>query len=271
MQTTAPYIGPPVDIWSCGVILYIMVGGAFPFVQANQECDLYQSLEQHQFQFPAGFTEELKDLLLKMFAILPEDRITIADIKRHVWFDPSIADIDLIKGPLGTVQAMEVEEGGEPYTMPMDEEPVYRTLEHDMMSADAPGFEEEPVYRSIDVAQLSSAPACGESVQSKPPSGVGFGCKVSCQLTSSKPAGEVLASIAGALRKEGAEVSTREACGSIWSEVKGASGAPVKVAIKVEADSDGLTHVHVKRLQGHCLDYCQIHKAFLPLLQAECA
>lgn len=270
MQTTAPYVGPPVDIWSCGVILYIMVGGAFPFVQANHECELFTSLGQGRFVFPADFSEELKDLLLRMFAISPQDRITIPEIKRHFWFDPSAATKEEPKEPVGATMGMEIEEGGEPYTMPMDEEPVYRTLDADMMSAEAPGFEEEPVYRSIDVAQLGTAPACSEAPKAGK-AGLGFACKASCQLTSAKPIAQVFKGVVDALQKGGATVSAMEELGSIWGEVQGASGAPVKVAIKVEADGEGLTHVHVKRLQGHGLDYCQIHKAFLPLLQAECA
>jgi len=265
MQTTSPYVGPPVDIWSCGVILYIMVGGAFPFVQANRECELFTSLEMGQFQFPATFTEELKDLLLKMFAIRPEERITIPDIKRHYW----VAGEEP-KEPVGATLGMEVEEGGEPYTMPMDEEPVYRTLDADMMSAEGPGFDEEPVYRSIDVVQLGAAPACGEAIKTGT-LGLGFACKASCQLTSAKPMAQVFKGLVRALENQGATVSAMEEMGSIWGEVKGASGALVKVAVKVEADGEGLTHVHVKRLQGHGLDYCQIHKAFLPLLEAECS
>lgn len=80
MQTTDPYVGPPVDVWSTGVILYIMVGGAFPFVEATMNCELYAALVAGKFEFPKNFSPDLQDLLLRMFTVNPTERITLDEV-----------------------------------------------------------------------------------------------------------------------------------------------------------------------------------------------
>ena len=268
MQTTDAYVGPPVDIWSCGVILYIMVGGAFPFVQADHSCELYVSLAEGRFQFPEQFSPELKDILLKMFTINPAERITLAGIEQHPWFDP---DALHSKDPILPVDAgagMAIDDGMDDglYAAPVQEEPLYRTLDPEMMSCDAPGgFQEEPVYRSVNLEQQAAAP-----MSSKEPCS-GFGCKPSCHVTSQKAVGDVFSGIVSLLEKNFATVSAKAELGSIHAEIQGASGKAVKVAIKVEQGEDKLSHVFVKRIEGHGLDYCAMFKKMMPLLNAECA
>lgn len=272
MQTTDPYYGPPVDIWSCGVILYIMVGGAFPFVQADHKCELYISLEQGHFKYPEHFSADLKDLLSKMFAIKPEERITIEQIKQHRWFDPEAAEAAKYRSVSEDMMAVD-EEGL--VSAAMDDEPIYRSLEPgmmDAMSCDA-GFEEEPVYRSIDVKLEGAAPpATGESPSESPKSScTGFGVKASCDFTSPKPVKEVYATVTKLLEANGAAVDTsRQAAGLVIATCMGASGKEVVVNVRIEADASEMTHIAVKRIQGHGLDYCGIFKKIKPLFKDEC-
>jgi serine/threonine protein kinase len=75
------------DIWSFGVLTYLMASGKLPFVDA----DLQKTMNMILFS-PPTFTEiippELVDLISRMLTKLPDQRITLDDIKKHAWFSP---------------------------------------------------------------------------------------------------------------------------------------------------------------------------------------
>eukprot|EP00298_Acanthocystis_sp_HF-20_P015204 c21059_g2_i1.p1 GENE.c21059_g2_i1~~c21059_g2_i1.p1 ORF type:complete len:264 (+),score=105.51 c21059_g2_i1:209-1000(+) len=68
------------DIWSCGVLLYVLLCGKYPFRCSNQE----QFKTQHNnIIFPQSISIEAKDLLIKMLDVNPSTRITIPEIFNH--------------------------------------------------------------------------------------------------------------------------------------------------------------------------------------------
>uniref|UniRef100_A0A6I8QNX1 calcium/calmodulin-dependent protein kinase n=1 Tax=Xenopus tropicalis TaxID=8364 RepID=A0A6I8QNX1_XENTR len=82
-----PY-GKPVDMWACGVILYILLVGYPPFWDEDQH-RLYQQIKAGAYDFPSPewdtVTPEAKDLINKMLTINPAKRITAAEALRHPW------------------------------------------------------------------------------------------------------------------------------------------------------------------------------------------
>eukprot|EP00761_Pharyngomonas_kirbyi_P014404 gb/GECH01014434.1/.p1 GENE.gb/GECH01014434.1/~~gb/GECH01014434.1/.p1 ORF type:complete len:452 (+),score=107.65 gb/GECH01014434.1/:1-1356(+) len=78
------YLGTKIDIWSCGVILFVMLAGAHPF-DASDTPRLFKKIKKIDFTYPSYFSNDVKSLLNGM--ICPqEERITIEDIKNHRWF-----------------------------------------------------------------------------------------------------------------------------------------------------------------------------------------
>ena len=93
---TAYYVSPEVlqgkynekcDIWSAGVILYIMLNGEPPFNGSNDN-EIYRCISQMKFSFPESkwknISEDAKDLIKKMICA-PERRFNAQQVLNHVW------------------------------------------------------------------------------------------------------------------------------------------------------------------------------------------
>jgi len=86
-----PYVGPEVDIWSCGVVLYALLCGSLPFDDENVP-NLFRKIKHGNFTLPGHLTAEAKDLIVKMLVVDPTRRITFAQIRRHTWFQKDLPD-----------------------------------------------------------------------------------------------------------------------------------------------------------------------------------
>ncbi|KAL1518254.1 hypothetical protein ABEB36_001902 [Hypothenemus hampei] len=82
-----PY-GKPVDIWACGVILYILLVGYPPFWDEDQH-RLYAQIKAGAYDYPSPewdtVTPEVKNLINQMLTVNPGKRITAADALKHPW------------------------------------------------------------------------------------------------------------------------------------------------------------------------------------------
>ncbi|XP_073985843.1 calcium/calmodulin-dependent protein kinase II isoform X3 [Rhodnius prolixus] len=82
-----PY-GKPVDIWACGVILYILLVGYPPFWDEDQH-RLYGQIKAGAYDYPSPewdtVTPEAKNLINQMLTVNPSKRITASDALKHPW------------------------------------------------------------------------------------------------------------------------------------------------------------------------------------------
>uniref|UniRef100_A0A672QCD8 calcium/calmodulin-dependent protein kinase n=1 Tax=Sinocyclocheilus grahami TaxID=75366 RepID=A0A672QCD8_SINGR len=80
--------GKPVDIWACGVILYILLVGYPPFWDEDQH-KLYQQIKAGAYDFPSPewdtVTPDAKNLINQMLTINPAKRITAQEALKHPW------------------------------------------------------------------------------------------------------------------------------------------------------------------------------------------
>ncbi|XP_061054368.1 calcium/calmodulin-dependent protein kinase type II subunit beta isoform X1 [Eubalaena glacialis] len=80
--------GKPVDIWACGVILYILLVGYPPFWDEDQH-KLYQQIKAGAYDFPSPewdtVTPEAKNLINQMLTINPAKRIAAHEALKHPW------------------------------------------------------------------------------------------------------------------------------------------------------------------------------------------
>ncbi|EKE41806.1 hypothetical protein ENUP19_0303G0005 [Entamoeba nuttalli] len=101
------YDGLIADIWSCGVILYVMAFGLMPFDGDTLE-ELIEKVKVGKFVYPEDIEvpEEVKDLINRMLIINPKERITIKEIKEHKFFQSNNPIIENVPSV--------IEEAGEP-------------------------------------------------------------------------------------------------------------------------------------------------------------
>lgn len=77
--------GAPIDIWSCGVILYTLLTGTLPFNE-QESYKLYQQIRECKYILPNDLSDPAKDLIVRMLQKDPMNRISIPEIKQHKWF-----------------------------------------------------------------------------------------------------------------------------------------------------------------------------------------
>lgn len=89
-----PYSGPKADIWSLGIMLYMIVVGALPFQEANDSETLIKILEV-VYDVPEFVSDDCADLLSKMLVREPSERLSIKEIAAHPWLRPCINEQEL--------------------------------------------------------------------------------------------------------------------------------------------------------------------------------
>ncbi|KAG0489445.1 hypothetical protein HPP92_006308 [Vanilla planifolia] len=79
------YDGATADLWSCGVILFVLLAGYFPF-DDNNLMNLYNKIATAHFTFPDWFSFGAKRLITRILDPNPLRRISITEIQEDEWF-----------------------------------------------------------------------------------------------------------------------------------------------------------------------------------------
>jgi len=79
------YVGPEIDLWSCGTVLYVMLSGQRPFWSKNTS-DIYQNIQAGRYKkLPDNLSSEVSHLLSILLSTDPLKRATMLDVLNHPW------------------------------------------------------------------------------------------------------------------------------------------------------------------------------------------
>ncbi|KAB2014525.1 hypothetical protein ERO13_D09G214000v2 [Gossypium hirsutum] len=79
------YDGAKVDVWSCGIVLYVLHAGYLPFNDPNLMV-MYRRIYKGEFRFPKWTSPDLRRFLSRLLDTNPETRITVDEIITDPWF-----------------------------------------------------------------------------------------------------------------------------------------------------------------------------------------
>ena len=133
------YDGKKADVWSIGVILYVLIAGFLPFDEGTIMA-LFSKIQKADFTYPNWFTPEVKALLDQVLVADPKRRITLTLLKDHPWMIQHRGEVIV---PISALSISPQEAG--PNTEPITEVPVPTTeqvdaavsgMEHDVLEED---------------------------------------------------------------------------------------------------------------------------------------
>ncbi|KAL2932521.1 CBL-interacting protein kinase 2 [Bienertia sinuspersici] len=79
------YDGAKADIWSCGVVLFVLLAGFLPFQDPNL-MEMYRKIGKAECRFPNWIPSDAKRLLVKILVPNSKTRISMAKIMENSWF-----------------------------------------------------------------------------------------------------------------------------------------------------------------------------------------
>jgi len=263
------YDGKKADVWSCGVILYVLLAGFLPFDESTIVA-LFAKIQNADFSYPSWFSSEVRSLLDTILVADPKTRAALADVRAHSWMGTgSDGEAKGEGGPVGgahTLVRQPTQKDLELAVEPAVE--TQTTTEERPPSSRRRSIPEPQTISALDV--LSRADRTSSSV------GLGDDgdrARRTFQFTSQQSPDTLMAGVSSALTDMGFEVvpggasDPYKAKGSLLT-AKGMIGLGLQVYALQGDDSGAVSLLELRRGKGDILEF---HTSFTELVERRIA
>ncbi|XP_023540252.1 CBL-interacting serine/threonine-protein kinase 9-like [Cucurbita pepo subsp. pepo] len=231
------YDGQSSDVWSCGVILFVLMAGFLPFSESNLT-HLYRKISRADFCFPSWFSNGTRKLVRRILDPNPLTRITIAEIQQDEWFKKGY-----------TPTHFEVEED---ITLDDVDAAFSSSREHLLTEK-----KEKPV--SMNAFELiSRSPGFSLENLFEKQKAV---AKRETQFTSQSPANEIMSKIEETAKPMGFNIKKRDYKMKLQGDKTGRKGH-LSIATEVFEVAPSLHMVELRKTGGDTLEFIKFYKSF---------
>ncbi|XP_073132486.1 CBL-interacting serine/threonine-protein kinase 24-like isoform X1 [Henckelia pumila] len=235
------YDGAAADLWSCGIILYVLMAGYLPFDETDLP-SLYSKINTAQFSCPYWFSPAATSLIHKILDPNPVTRIKIEGIKRDPWFQKNYVPI--------TPRADEV--------VNLDDiSAVFDDIQDKFVNEESHNTDDGPLimnaFEMITLSQGLNLSALFDRRQSQDY------VKRQTRFVSREPAKVIISAIEAAAESLGLKVHTR----NYKTRLEGLSANRVSqfaVVLEVFEVAPSLFMVDVRKVAGDTLEYHKFYK-----------
>ncbi|KAL2652157.1 hypothetical protein R1flu_020285 [Riccia fluitans] len=230
------YKGATADLWSCGVILYVLMAGYLPFDESNL-MTLYKKIYRADFTCPPWFSSGARKLILRILEPNPRNRITVPQILENDWFKK------------GYQRAKFKEEEGADLA---DVDAVFSDSTAHLVQEKK---EAKPiVMNAFELISLSRGLNLSGLFEEQPDM-----VKRETRFTSKHPANEIVSKIEEAAKPLGFNVQKRNYKMKLQGDKQGRKGH-LSVATEVFEVAPSLFMVELRKAGGDTLEYHKFYK-----------
>ncbi|CAM8921617.1 hypothetical protein QQ045_031968 [Rhodiola kirilowii] len=234
------YDGAKADLWSCGVILFVLMAGFLPFEDSNL-VNLYKKIHKADFTCPPWFSSNAKKLIKRILDPNPSTRCTIGELIENEWFkkgyqpavfeqaDVSLADVDAIFNDSVNSQNLVVERREERPNTPV-------------------------TMNAFELISTSQGLNLGNLFEKQ----MGL-VKRETRFTSKKPANEIISKIEEAALPLGFDVKKNNYKLKLVGEKTGRKGH-LAVATEILEVTPSLFMVELRKSEGDTLEFHKFYK-----------
>ncbi|XP_073054154.1 CBL-interacting serine/threonine-protein kinase 3-like isoform X2 [Primulina eburnea] len=229
------YDGATADLWSCGVILFVLLAGYLPFNDSNLS-KLYSKISSANFTCPSRFSSGATKLITRILEPNPEKRITISEILEDKWFkkDYKASVFD------------------ETENMNLDDDEVFSKNSEEYLEKEK--NEEQPA--AMNAFELISM---SKGLNLKNLFDIEQKFMRETSFTSKRPANEIIKKIEQAVKPLGFDVHKKNYKMSLQNIKSGRKGN-LNVATEVFQVAPSFHMVEVKKAKGDTLEFHKFYK-----------